>query len=159
MKRVLILITIVSIVLLTSSCEELLTDSYNGYNEPQPILLASRENYLLHEGYYHYSRQITISSNPAHIVVHFNLKSWDGDYGIELMLMTESDFEDFQSMFGTYKAYHKTIYYEGDHEWELYVNPGVYRFVVDNTDKGWETTDLDGEDDIAIFDYEVYEIP
>ena len=159
MKEGIILFIIILIVFLTSSCEELSTDSYNEYNEPQPVLLASEEDYLLHEGYYHYTGQITISSNPAHIVVYFNLKNWDGDYGLELMLMTESDFEDFQSTFGTYKAYHKTIYSEGNYEWELDVEPGVYRFVVDNTDKGWETTDLDGEDDIAIFDYEVYEIP
>ncbi|GEM_PF-4766541 len=48
MKKGLILLIIVSIVLLTSSCEELLTDSYNEYNEPQPNLLASKKDYLLH---------------------------------------------------------------------------------------------------------------
>ncbi|GEM_PF-4693728 len=36
---------------------------------------------------------------------------------------------------------------------------GVYRFVVDNTDKGWEMTNFDFEDDVAVFDYEIYEIP
>lgn len=159
MKRGLILFIIASIVLLTSSCEELLTNIYNGYNEPQPILLASKKDHLLHEDYYHYTGQITLSSNPAHIVVYFNLKSWDGDYGLELMFMTESDFEDYQSLFGTYRAYHKTIYREGTYKWELTVDPGVYRFVVDNTDSGWEMTDFDFEDDIAIFDYEIYEIP
>ena len=157
MKKGFILFIIILIVFLTSSCEELLTN--NEYNEPRPVLLASEKNYLLHEGYYHYTDQITISNNHAHIVVYFNLKSWDGDYGLELMLMTESDFEDFQSLFGTYRAYQKTIYSEGYYKWDLYVEPGVYRFVVDNTDNGWETTDLDGEDDIAVFDYEVYETP
>ncbi len=75
------------------------------------------------------------------------------------MLMKESDFEDFQSLFGTYKAYYMPIYSKGNYKWELYVKPGVYRFVVDNTDKGWEMTNFDFEDDIAVFDYEIYEIP
>ncbi len=48
MKKGLILLIIVSIVLLTSRCEELLTDSYNEYNEPQSNLLASKKDYLLH---------------------------------------------------------------------------------------------------------------
>ena len=37
------------------------------------------------------------------------------------MLMKESDFEDFQSLFGTYKAYYMPIYSKGNYKWELYV--------------------------------------
>ena len=75
------------------------------------------------------------------------------------MFMSESNFEDFQTLLGDYRAYHIAYYNEGAYKWELYVDPGVYRFVVDNTDKGWKMTDFDLEDDVAIFDYEIYEIP
>lgn len=126
---------------------------------PEPILLGSKTDYLLHEDYYHYFGPITLSDNPTHIVVYFDLRTWDGDYSLELMLMTESDFEDFQTLLGTYRAYHRSCDHEGSYTWDLYVDPGVYYFVVDNTDKGWESTDLDGEDDIALFDYSIYQMP
>ncbi len=174
MKKELPLFIIIPIAFLSTSGCDLIASIYNElfannefsqfssvYEEkPQPILLTAEHNVSLHEDYYYFSdNTITVSRNPAHIVIYFHLKNWDGDYGLELMFMTESDFEDFRTLLGDYSAYHTAYYSEGTYKWELYVDPGVYRFVVDNTDKGWEMTDFDFEDDVAIFDYEIYEIP
>lgn len=126
------------------------------YTPTPDDLLFSRQDQLLHEQYYTYIGPITLAGYSNDLLIKFSLKTWDGDYGIELLFMTESDFNDFENG-GNYVAYHKSFYKKGSYTWNLNdVSPGVYYLVIDNSDKGWELTDADFEDDIAIYDIEGY---
>jgi len=103
---------------------------------------------------------ITLAGESSDLKIELNLRTWDGDYKLELLFMTEANFTDFQATFGVYEADRTSLSITGITTWDLtVVPPGVYYFVVDNSDEGWEETDLDGEDDAALFDFVIYKMP
>ena len=119
------------------------------------VLIAWTEDKSLDEDYYYYWSPITITTT-GEVYGWLHLTHWDGDYGLEILLMTASDFADFQSG-GAYAAWHKSVFEEGWHYFCFSnVTPGNYVLIVDNTDEGWETTDFDFENDYAVFDLEAY---
>jgi hypothetical protein len=155
MKKVFLVLLTSFVFLLLLGCNGLWVQFE--YTPTPDHLLFSRYDQLLHEQYYYYIGPVTLADYSNDLLINFELKTWDGDYGIELLFMTEANFEDFKGG-GTYSAYHKTFYYKGSYTWDLSdIPPGVYYFIIDNSDKGWEFTDADLEDDIAIFDIEGYE--
>jgi len=135
--------------------------------EPQPELLFQGTDCELHEegffssacGYVAYG-PIILADTSSDLKVDFNLRTWDGDYKLELLFMTKANYDDFTSTFGTYSAYHYSLSATGTMTWNLTdILPGVYYFVIDNSNKGWEDTDFDFLDDIAIFDFKIYKMP
>jgi|GEM_PF-1139618 len=126
--------------------------------ESSKKVLVSYTNVYLDEDYYLPHGPITLVSDSSDLFVDLNLKAWDEDYGLELFLMTDSNFAIYQSGSNSFEVVdHVTFYTEGPQAW-VFINvpPGVYYFVVDNTDLGWEETDWDGENDVAVFDLELY---
>lgn len=127
---------------------------------PEPELLAYDSDCLLHEHHYMSYGPITLAGESSDLKIELNLRTWDGDYKLELLFMTEANFTDFQATFGVYEADRTSLSITGITTWDLtVVPPGVYYFVVDNSDEGWEETDLDGEDDAALFDFVIYKMP
>ncbi|MDK2886083.1 MAG: hypothetical protein PWP54_641 [Thermosipho sp. (in: thermotogales)] len=154
MQNVFLILSIVFVVLFLFGCDNFWFQLE--YTPSPSNLLFSSYDQLLHEQNYKYTGPITLADYSNDLLINFNLKTWDGDYGIELLLMTEANFEDFKGG-GTYSAYHKSFYVKDFYTWRLNnIPPGVYYFVIDNSDKGWENTDADLEDNIAIFDVEGY---
>lgn len=134
--------------------------------EPQPELLFQGTDCELHEegffssacGYVAYG-PIILADTSSNLKVDFNLRVWDGDYKLELLFMTKANYNDFTTS-GSYSAYHHSLSITGTMTWNLTdIPPGVYYFVIDNSDKGWEDTDFDFLDDIAIFDFKIYKMP
>ena len=136
--------------------------------EPQPELLFQGTDCELHEegvwpftsglGYIAYG-PITLADTLSDLKVDFNLRVWDGDYKLELLFMTKANYNDFTTS-GSYSAYHHSLSITGTMTWNLTdIPPGVYYFVIDNSDKGWEETDFDFLDDIAIFNFKIYKMP
>ena len=165
MKRVTFLSTVVIAVLsllLFFGCAVVVEPQL----EPQPELLFQGTDCELHEegffssacGYVAYG-PITLADTSSDLKVDFNLRVWDGDYKLEMLFMTKANYNDFTTS-GSYSAYHHSLSITGTMTWNLTdIPPGVYYFVIDNSDKGWEETDFDFLDDIAIFDFEIYKMP
>jgi len=87
---------------------------------------------------------------------YINLTYWDGDYGLEILLMTMDGFAAYDSG-ESFSAWHRSVYTEGYYSFEfINVTPGSYALVVDNTNWGWEATDFDFVNDYAVFDFEAY---
>lgn len=119
------------------------------------VLIAQTYSYSLDEGRYAYWENITIDTT-GEVYGSFDLSHWDGDYGLEILLMTSSDFANFKSGY-SYSAWHKSIYVEGLHSFRFVdVTPGNYVLIIDNSDLGWDTTDSDGVNDYAVLDFEAY---
>ena len=135
--------------------------------EPQPELLFQGTDCELHEegffssacGYVAYG-PIILADTLSDLKVNFNLRIWDGDYKLELLFMTAADYIDFINS-ESYNAIHYiSLSTTGTVTYNLTdTPPGVYYFVIDNSNKGWEDTDSDGKDDIAIFDFKIYKMP
>ena len=134
--------------------------------EPQPELLFQGTDCELHEEGFFSSAcgyvadgPIILADTSSNLKVDFNLRVWDGDYKLELLFMTKANYNDFTTS-GSYSAYHHSLSITGTMTWNLTdIPPGVYYFVIDNSDKGWEDTDFDFLDDIAIFDFKIYKMP
>lgn len=120
-----------------------------------PETIKSWNNIVLHEDYWLYSSPIYIGED-GRVFGNIYLKDWDEDYGLEVLFMTTSNYENFEEG-NSYSAWHKSFYTEGTHSFAFgNVSPGWYRIVVDNSNKGWDDTDWDGVDDVAIFDLKAY---
>jgi len=120
-------------------------------------LLINWEHSSLKEGSYKYiTSPIQINKN-SNIYGELYLYSWTEDYGIEILLMSEDDYQNFKDGYN-YKAWHKSIYYEGINSFNFgNISPGYYRIIIDNSDSGWEQTDSDGYEDTAYFYIEAYQ--
>ena len=134
------------------------TDSDNtSNNESEPILVLSFSDRELDEGYYWYNTTAISVSKPGKLIVYFDLKHWDEDYALDIMVMTTGDFSNYEAG----KTYYRQIDYaikKGLYKFEFTVQPGYYVLVVDNTNSESDT-DFDLENDYAIFDIEVYYQP
>ncbi len=130
------------------------TESSGGATNP-PKLIYQVYDEELDENYYLPSKLIYIDKS-GEVYGTINLKHWDGDYGLEIMLMDSANYNLYQND-QPFSAWHKSVYSTGKHEFKFVnVTPGYYVIVVDNTNEGWEKTDFDLENDYAVFDLEAY---
>jgi len=106
--------------------------------------------------HYHFPWQSIAIDKIGRVYGYINLTHWDGDYGLEILLMTMDSYAAYVGG-ESFSAWHRSVYTEGYYSFEfINVTPGNYALVVDNTDSDWEDTDFDGINDYAVFDLEAY---
>ena len=121
------------------------------------LQVMSAYNESLSEDYYAYSDHIW-SGSSGYFYIDFNLRDWPGDYGLELFLMEEVEFLNYEANRSFSVIWRQTIDNVGNYYLETpnIFSDNYYRIVIDNTDDGWEETDWDGWDDAALYDIVVY---
>ena len=152
MKKLALVGIVLGLIMFLSACEEL---NLNTPQEEQLILEAY--DVRLDEDDYWYNDTAIPVSQSGKLTLYFDLKHWDGDYPLDIMLMTTGDFSNYESG-GTYYRQHYIASETGSYKFTFYVNPGYYVLVIDNTNKESDT-DFDFENDYAIFDMELYYTP
>ena len=123
--------------------------------EPAPITVWSRNNVVLDEAYYLRMTNAYTAPRDGRFEVTLDLHDWPGDYGLEILIMTYSDYLNYID-YESYSAWHLSLFTERTH----FFNSGtihegeLYQVIIDNTDLGWDDTDFDFVNDAAYFDVE-----
>lgn len=136
-------------------------DNDNDPVSPQEQLLVSDDNIVIAEDQTLYVQELLEITQGEELRVEMNLKSWSGDYGIELILLSDEQAARLEAGLSFSADWHETVVDQGTHTYIVHdvTDRDDYRFVVDNSDAGWETTDFDGVADNAIFDLELILVP
>ncbi len=124
----------------------------------EDVLLYEQTNVTLHEDDFTSSHQLALSHAGA-LRFEIELLAWPGDYGLELLLMDESNYDHFSRSETSTVLYNRSVYYPGSRQFRTpqpMDTDTLYRVIVDNTGDGFEDTDFDGEDDIARYNLRVY---
>ncbi len=120
-------------------------------------LIYSKQSGMLHENTFTSSQPITITRS-GRLFVFFRIRSWPEDYGVELFVIPSEYLESFEMGYFNESLWVKIFKEMGLHTVETdTVEAGdEIRIIVDNSDRGWESTDYDGLNDKIVFDLEVY---
>ena len=123
-------------------------------NPQQPIVitLANDQDRHVDEGHYYVYGNPIVIEKAGQIDVYFNLKEWDEDYRIEVIFLSDDEFEHFKRGETFWSIKHIPALYQGTYEVSFAVSPGIYCLIVDNSDLGYEDTDWDGVNDDAVYD-------
>lgn len=119
----------------------------------EPVVLIAWAGQDLDEDYY-MSSDVFILPFDGYLQIEYRLISWPQDYGVELMLMSQSQYNYYQNGESFSAYWHETVVSEGFHTYQSSPMPAnrSMRFIVDNTDWGWEDTDFDFVNDRAVYD-------
>jgi len=152
MRKKLIPLLFLVFVLFIWACASISTPPNN---PTSPSIIVQSEDENLDEDHYRYWSSITITTT-GEMYGWINLTHWDEDYGLEILLMTVSDFADFKNG-DAYAAWQKSIFVKGRHDFHFSnVTPDNYVLVVDNSNLGEVDTDFDFVNDYAVFGLEAY---
>ena len=154
-KTLVFVCVILGLLVFLGGCPVLVPSDPSEGNVSYPRLIARFEDQALDEDSYVCQKNITIGKT-GRVYGHINLTHWSGHYGLEILFMTMDGFAAYVGG-ESFSAWHRSVYEEGYYYFEFDgVAPGNYALVVDNTDDGWEDTDIDFVNDYAVFDLEVY---
>ncbi|MFC2170556.1 hypothetical protein ACFLQJ_01095 [Calditrichota bacterium] len=119
-------------------------------------IVWSESNIELQEDRMIHNPDTYTTPQAGYLKADLDLHSWDGDYGLELMIMTYTEYENFISG-TTFSAWHESMSSEGSYSLttDELAEGEEMKVVIDNSDAGWESTDYDFTSDDATFDVEV----
>ncbi len=120
---------------------------------PEPIGMWDVSNMVLEEDYYHPMPSSYRAPMDGTIQVAFDLHSWPGHYGLEIMVMSSANYTNYVNG-NNYSAYHTSVFTTGISTLETGIIEAGERFIVliENTDAGWEDNDFDFIEDSAYYD-------